>query len=181
MSPNLHGEAKCCVVDLDASSRTRLPGPSESHGQGQCRSPHHRPKSKRTSFALSPRPHENISTRTGRSLDAAGRVVRDVRADRLPFGGATPGTQRRRIVEVSLEHAEIRRLALARRDVEALPVAAQARHLRHQRDMRGLVVVAKVVRVGGRRIQNQRPMHAAHPTGTRNRASRVRARPSQRH
>jgi hypothetical protein len=95
--------------------------------------------------------------------DAAGGVVRDVRGHGLPFGGATPGAQRRRIVEVSLEHAEVRRLAPTRRDVEAVPVAAQARHLRHQRDMRGLVVVAKVVRIGGRRIQNEKPMHAAAP------------------
>jgi hypothetical protein len=39
---------------------------------------------------------------------AAGGVVRDVRAHRLALGGSARCTQRGRIVEVGLEHAEIR-------------------------------------------------------------------------
>ena len=39
---------------------------------------------------------------------AAGSVVRDVRAHRLALGGSARCTQRGRIVEVGLEHAEIR-------------------------------------------------------------------------
>src|SRR5436305_14757419 len=49
---------------------------------------------------------------------AAGGVVREVRAQRLALGGSARCTQRGRIVEVGLEHAEIRRLALGRGDVE---------------------------------------------------------------
>ena len=51
---------------------------------------------------------------------AAGGVVRDVRAHCLTLGGFPRRTQRRRIVEVRLEHAVIRRLALAGGDVEAV-------------------------------------------------------------
>ena len=40
--------------------------------------------------------------------NAAGGVVRDVRAHRLALGGSTRCTQRGRIIEVRLEHAEIR-------------------------------------------------------------------------
>ena len=40
--------------------------------------------------------------------NAAGGVVRDVREHRLALGGSTRCTQRGRIVEVGLEHAEIR-------------------------------------------------------------------------
>ena len=40
--------------------------------------------------------------------NAAGGVVRDVREHRLALGGSTRCTQRGRVVEVGLEHAEIR-------------------------------------------------------------------------
>src|SRR3954471_24551692 len=93
--------------------------------------------------------------------DAAGGVVRAVRAHCLTLGGFPRRTQRRRIVEVRLEHAVIRRLALAGGDVEAVAIAAQAGKLRHQRQVRVLVVASEMVRVRRRRIENEEPVHGA--------------------
>src|SRR3954471_7613634 len=90
---------------------------------------------------------------------AAGGVVRDVRAHCLTLGGFPRRTQGRRIVEVRLEHAVIRRLALAGDDVEAVAVAAQAGELRHQWQVRVLVVSSEMVRVVRRGIGNEEPMH----------------------
>src|SRR3954454_6307542 len=93
--------------------------------------------------------------------DAAGGVVRDVRAHCLTLGGFPRRTQRRRIVEVGLEHAVIRRLALAGGDVEAVAVTAQAGKLRHQWQVRVLVVASEMVRVRRPGIENEEPVHAA--------------------
>ena len=92
---------------------------------------------------------------------AAGGVVRDVRAHCLTLGGFPRRTQRRRIVEVRLEHAVIRRLALAGGDVEAVAIAAQAGELRHQWQVRVLVVASEMVRVRRRGIENEEPVHGA--------------------
>src|SRR3954452_10316732 len=92
---------------------------------------------------------------------AAGGVVWDVRAHRLTRGGSHRCTVRGRIVEVGLEHAEIRRLALGRGDVEAVAITAQAGKLGHQREVRVDVVASEVVRVRGRRIEHEEPVHGA--------------------
>src|SRR4051812_46982494 len=101
---------------------------------------------------------------------AAGGVVRDVCAHCLTLGGFPRRTQRRRIVEVRLEHAVIRRLALTGGDVEAVATAAQAGKLRHQWQVRVLVVASEMLRLRRRRIENEEPVHGANcnrPPGSR--------------
>src|SRR3954451_20690175 len=92
---------------------------------------------------------------------AAGGVVWDVRAHRLTRGGSHRCTVRGRIVEVGLEHAEIRRLALGGGDVEAVAITAQAGKLGRERELGVLVVASEVVRVRGRRIEDEEPVHGA--------------------
>jgi hypothetical protein len=43
LHPFVLGEAKRLLLDLDAPSGGGLPGARESHGQEQCRLPHHHP------------------------------------------------------------------------------------------------------------------------------------------
>src|SRR5262249_54830007 len=86
-------------------------------------------------------------------------------------------THRRRIVEVGLKHAEIRGLAPGGGDVEAVAIAAHAGPLRHQLEVRLLVVGSEVVRVSGRRIEDHEPVHVAHCSRTTARPARpIRAR-----
>src|SRR5262249_18003309 len=91
--------------------------------------------------------------------DAAGGVVRDVRTGRLPLGRSLRRTHSRRIVEVGLEHAEVRGVALGGGDVEGIAVAAQSGPLGHQLEVGLLVVAPEVIRVGGRRIEDEQSVH----------------------
>src|SRR5215218_5038958 len=82
--------------------------------------------------------------------DSAGRVVGDVGGDSLASGRGERRVERSSIVEVAGERAEVRRLAAVdRRKVEAIAVAAQARELLDQRQVRALEVRTERVRIGG--------------------------------